>query len=111
MGTLYVNRLPFEDSIKQKLERLVQIVLTAVIDCKCIVLFGSFARAEQTVHSDLDILVISGDEVPREVRGSLCSVFDEENADLLFYREEVFYGSTALIVTQIKKEGVLLWKC
>ena len=110
MGKSYVEYLPFDNSVKQQLHVLIQLILDCKIDCSRIVLFGSYARVEQTAHSDLDILVLTSNEIPREVRGSLCSKFDELNADLIFYQEDIFKNSDKLLVKLIKREGVLLWK-
>ncbi len=105
-----IDKLPFDVSIKNKLEKLVHLILEEGIDCTKIILFGSYARAEQRANSDLDILVITHSEVPRTVRGELCSVFEENKADLIFYTEDLFKKSDALIVKQIRKEGILLWQ-
>lgn len=110
MGTLYVEQLPFSDKVKASLGSLVQMIVDARFDCEKIVLFGSYARAEQTAASDFDILVLSHQNVPREIRGELCSRFEERNSDLIFYCSSDFESSDALLVRKIKKEGVLLWK-
>lgn len=110
MGISCVSQLPFSNEIKEKLRDLVQMILEASVDCTKIVLFGSYARAEQTALSDFDILVLSQMEVPQEVRGELCSKFEQRNSDLIFYRNSDFELSETLLVERIKKEGVLLWK-
>lgn len=107
---LYIDLLPFEPWVKDKLQKLVEIVLSSGIGCTKIVLFGSYARAEYTVTSDIDILVLTVAEVSRVTRGELCSIFDELNADLVFYTEDIFNSSQMLIVKQIRRDGVLLWQ-
>lgn len=110
MVNKYIKRLPFSDSEKTALQKLVNRILDNKVSCTKIVLFGSYARAEHTIESDFDILVLTKEEISREKRGLLCSMFEENNADLVFYTEEQFADSTCLLVQCIKKEGVLLWK-
>lgn len=109
-GIFYIDELPFENDVKSKLYKMAELILIYGIACERIILFGSYARMEQTVHSDFDILVLSCEEVPREVRGELCSVFEEMGADLLFYTKQVFSSSETLLVKKVRSEGILLWK-
>lgn len=102
--------LPYSEGINKKLQFLVHEILQENLDCRMIVLFGSYARGEYNALSDFDFLVITEKEVPRSVRGWLHSIFDENNADLVFYTEEVFYNSECFFVQQVKKDGVLLWR-
>lgn len=104
-----IESLPFSDTVKDKLKMLVRLILNSIDTCEKIVLFGSYARAEYTGSSDLDILVLTETEIPREIKGKLCSIFEENNADLVFYTKSKFEQSDCLLVKQIKREGVLLW--
>lgn len=105
-----VECLPFSSDVVSKIGRLVEMILDSVNDCQKIVLFGSYARAEYKASSDLDILVLTKAEVPRELRGELCSIFEENNADLVLYTTSIFENPHALLVQQIRKEGILLWQ-
>jgi predicted nucleotidyltransferase len=106
----YIDLLPFGICCKDKLHCMTDMILQTVSGVQKIVLFGSYARFEQTAVSDIDILVLTECEVAREIRGDLCSKFDELNSDLIFYTDEKFRNSDCLLVKQIRKEGVLLWK-
>lgn len=110
MGISYVEQLPFGSPVKALLRDLVQMLIDARIGCEKIVLFGSYARAEQTVSSDFDILVLSPQHISREIKGELCSKFEERNSDLIFYRSSDFESSDTLLVKRIREEGVLLWR-
>ncbi|RKI23662.1 nucleotidyltransferase domain-containing protein [bacterium 1xD8-6] len=110
MGISYVEQLPFGGLVKAQLHDLVQMLIDARIGCEKIVLFGSYARAEQTVSSDFDILVLSPQHISREIKGELCSKFEEKNSDLIFYRSSDFESSDTLLAERIREEGVLLWK-
>lgn len=102
--------LPFSEVVKAKLTFLVESVLREIPECEKIVLFGSYARMEQKIGSDLDILILTKKEIERDRRGELYAVFEENNADIVFYTKEIFDKSEKLLVQQIKKEGILLWK-
>lgn len=105
----YIEQLPYPLSVKKRLAYFVE-ELQMIHHLTMIVLFGSYARMEQTVKSDLDILAITEGEVPREIRGKLCSLFEENDADLIFYTAEQFGESDCRLVREIRKEGILLWK-
>lgn len=106
----YVDKLPYSVIIKEKLRIMVQLLLNADFDCSKIILFGSYARMEQKAGSDLDILVLTTSDVPREIRGGLCAAFEELGADLIFYKESVFNDSSRLLTQRVREEGILLWK-
>lgn len=105
-----IDALPFSTDIKDRLKQLVKLILNLKIDCTKIVLFGSYARAEEKAGSDLDILVLTDYEVSREIRGEACSLFEEQSADLVFYTNSVFEQSDALLVKEIRRDGILLWQ-
>lgn len=105
-----IIKLPYSDEIKNRLNYLVNLVLDSGIECEKIVLFGSYARMEQKIDSDLDIFVLSDEQIPREKRGYLASVFEENNADIVFCTTSIFDTSDSLLYKNIRKDGVLLWK-
>lgn len=106
----YVDKLPYSVIIKEKLRVMIQLLLSADLDCSRIILFGSYARMEQKAGSDLDVLVLTTSDVPREIRGELCAAFEELGADLIFYKESVFNDSRSLLAQRVREEGILLWK-
>lgn len=110
VNTIDMSHLPFDDKIIRKLNTFVSVILSEVENCQKIVLFGSYARADYNATSDLDIMVLTKTEVPRELRGELCSFFDENNADLIFYTTDAFENSQVLLVQRIREEGILLWQ-
>ncbi len=79
-----------------------------------IILFGSCARGEMRLTSDLDLLIITSTPLSRMEKGEIHSVLeepiDEVHTDIVFYTHEQFQSSNRLIVQQIKKEGVLLYE-
>ena len=107
---LNIDKLPFSDKIKSKLNFLVNLLLNSELDPQMVILFGSYARCEYKATSDLDILVLTKNQTPQELRGELCADFEVHNTDLIFYKLEDFQASNRLIVSKIRKEGILLWQ-
>lgn len=95
---------------KELLRRKIGRLKEEVEGIRYIILFGSYARGEEKATSDLDILVLAEQEIPREIRGGLSSEFEEENIDLVFYTMKQFEASDCLLVSQIRKEGIVVWK-
>lgn len=105
------ENMTFLDSSTQYLIReKVEYLVRKIPNLKYIVLFGSYARMEQTVKSDIDLLVISSGMPDRLLRGDLCSEFEQKNIDLVFYDLNIFRESDCLFISQIKKEGIILWR-
>lgn len=109
MGVNNISKLPYEKNVRERLQLLVTKIL-AMCNPEAIILFGSYARFEHKVNSDLDILVITKRNVTRFKRAELCADFETLGADLIFYTEDAFQDSKCLLVQQIRKDGILLWK-
>jgi predicted nucleotidyltransferase len=79
-----------------------------------IVLFGSCARGNPKLNSDIDILILSRNEIDRQdkidIRAELCETVDRVSSDIIFYTFETFKNSTKRIVDELKKDGAVLWK-
>lgn len=110
VGEDYVEMLPFLAYVKKDLRGLVDRLLGIEVEYSKIVLFGSYARLEEKVGSDYDILALTKTPVSREVHSELCSEFKEKNTDLIFFTDSEFSKSDSLLANQIRKDGVLLWK-
>ena len=90
-----------------------EVVNTFKARAKRIILFGSYARDEQTTESDLDICVIRGRALPVELVESL------ENSLLTRYgitlaiiqkTEKEWSSSKSRLIKNIKKEGKILFE-
>lgn len=102
----------FEDKLRHDVEYLLS---WTKIDCiKSIILFGSCARGTMRVTSDVDLLVITKEELQRSERGEIASKLEEAmdavHTDVSFYTEEQFECSTRVIATQIRKDGICLYE-
>lgn len=93
-------------------------------DCQCIfdksiedllyiVLFGSCARGNLDINSDVDLLVITKNTVDKEIKIDLDHELDEEqegiSTDVVFYDLETYLRSECLLIKEIKKYGKILW--
>jgi predicted nucleotidyltransferase len=108
-GICNIDLLPFDENIKKKLQKLIAILIS-LPTINRIILFGSYAKMEYHVGSDLDLLVLTDSEISREQRGHLHSVFEEQGADLVFYTVSEMRDSTCYLVKEIRKDGILLWE-
>ena len=94
-------------------------------DCECIfdksiedllyiVLFGSCARGNLDINSDVDLLVITKEPIDREIKIDLDHELDEEqdgvSTDIVFYDLETYLRSEGLLIREIKKCGKILWE-
>lgn len=98
-----------DDITKDFINRKIHQLINRIPTLEYIILFGSVARMEQTIQSDIDLMAITAGVPDRLLRGDLCSEFEEEKIDLVFYDKEVFSKSSCLLVSQVKKEGIVLW--
>ena len=110
MSMSNVSKLPFPDSMKNKIQMLIDYALSKSNKIQKIILFGSTARADQKVTSDIDLLFITLGLEDRYVKGDIASFYDMHNADAVFYSEDQFSESDCLFVRQVRKDGILLWK-
>ena len=109
MSMSNVSRLPFTEATRNKIQMLIDYALSKSNKIQKIILFGSTARAEHKVTSDLDILFITHGLEDRYVKGDITSFYDMHNADAVFYSEDQFSESECLFVRQVRKDGILLW--
>lgn len=99
-----------DNTTKEFVSDKVLYLVNQIPDLEYIILFGSYARMEQSIKSDIDLMAITSYIPDRLLRGDLCSKFEEENIDLVFYDADTFRNSDCLLVSQVKKEGIVLWK-
>jgi len=102
------------DRFKEKIDRDLSKILSAgIIDLHSIILFGSCANGKLKATSDIDLLIISQEKVPRSIRSDLYSECQEPirgvSTDLVFYTFDEYQNSTSLFINSIKKEGVCIW--
>lgn len=93
---------------------LKQIEKSEVPKLRKIILFGSCARNQLRVGSDIDLLLLTEENVTRKLRGELSSDLAEPkdgvSTDLVFYARNDFENSDCLLIKEIKKDGLVLWE-
>lgn len=109
MSMSNVSKLPFSDSMKNKIQMLIDYALSKSNKIQKIALFDSLARADQKVTSDIDLLLLTSGLEDRYVKGDIASFCDMHNADAVFYSEDQFRDSECLFVRQVRKNGILQW--
>lgn len=109
-----IDKLSLPDKINNKLKNDIDFIMSQNIkELLYIVLFGSCARLEYNINSDIDLLLITSKELSRIKKGEIRSKLDKINGittDIVFYVKEDFQKSDCLLVRQIKKEGIVLWR-
>lgn len=109
-----IDKLSLPDKINNKLKNDIGFIMAQNIkELLYIVLFGSCARLEYNINSDIDLLLITSKELSRIKKGEIRSELDKINGittDIVFYVKEDFQKSDCLLVRQIKKEGIVLWR-
>ncbi|MDO5145633.1 MAG: nucleotidyltransferase domain-containing protein [Eubacteriales bacterium] len=83
------------------------------IDIEKIILFGSCARSESRYESDIDLLLLVKD-IPnhKEIRKLKMKLCEEValDVDLKISTKDKFKSQSDLFTTNIKRDGVTLWK-
>lgn len=83
-------------------------------DLEAIILFGSCARLETTINSDVDLLIVTSELVDREIKSDITCELDESilgvSTDVKFYTLTQLRESDCLFVNNVRKDGVLLWQ-
>lgn len=109
-----IDKLSLPDKINNKLKNDIGFIMAQNIkELLYIVLFGSCARLEYNINSDIDLLLITSKDLSRIKKGEIRSELDKINGittDVVFYNKEDFQKSDCLLVRQIKKEGIVLWR-
>lgn len=100
----------FETKLKRDIEYL---LAYEGLNLEKIILFGSCARGNYKVTSDIDLLVVTTESTDRYIRGDIASELDEAidgvSTDIIFYGKEVFETSESLLMREIRKEGVVIY--
>ena len=105
-----IERLPCSKNIKERLNYLVDYTNNVVDDVVGIVLFGSYARCEQNMRSDIDICILTKGSFTRLQRGTVSAEYDEYGVDVVMFPVSEFFSSKSKLVKQILKDGVVIWK-
>ena len=79
-----------------------------------IILFGSCARAECVLGSDVDLLVITERQTSRLERGmiynDLCYKSYGISSDIVFVSRAQYEEDDSRLLNNVKREGKILWK-
>ena len=101
----------YKNKLCSDLEKIFQYKLP---ELSRIVLFGSCARNQIRVGSDIDLLLLTKQPVAQGVRGGLAAELEEPvegvSTDVIFYTEDTFRASECRLVQEIQKDGLILWE-
>jgi predicted nucleotidyltransferase len=103
----------FANIIKKDLEFITALNIDQISE---ISLFGSCSRGEYRYNSDVDLIIITkGNKLDRSITGFIrgeLEYIDDTNVatDIVFYDRDVFDSSKELIVNNIKRDKIVLWR-
>lgn len=100
-------------SLLEKIKK--QLIRTYGDGIKQIIVYGSYARGEETKDSDIDILVVIDDNLnPMEVEESIDGILfkilleEEELCSVIAIPEKTFKNYRSPFLLNVKEEGVLI---
>ena len=107
-----------DENVKKELDKIVSIIVKTGIASK-IILFGSYAKGEETPDSDLDLCVLTPvrDKRPIDIMIDLrMKLYGVKTMpmDLLAYNQDDFWGHakrTTSFEHVIAEDGVTLYEC
>lgn len=89
-------------------DELITIIRKHLPTCS-IILFGSFARGEQTSSSDIDLALDAGHPIPYKTIMSILLDIDETTIPFKIDLVDL-QAAPALLKTAIFNEGIIWWK-
>lgn len=103
------------DRFVNKIIKDCQLIFSQKIeDLMYIVLFGSCARGNLDINSDVDLLVITKNKIDKNIKMDLHHELDEAiegvSTDIVFYDINTYRQSDCLFIREVKKCGKILWR-
>jgi len=103
------------DDIKDVLNTVIESI-SVHPGVKKILLFGSYARGEANIQSDVDIAIVHLDSVPasfsKELKRRFYSLYDGDiEVQFTYLSESAFIGDEHIlnVARSVREEGVCLW--
>ena len=72
--------------------------------------FGSYARNEHTMLSDIDFYVICDSYPSRDMTSELRDVAEDHNIDIVFMSKNYFDNEDTLLIRNIKRDRRILYE-
>lgn len=112
-NTIYrPKELKLKDKYLDKIEECVKLLSTLDF-AEEVILFGSCARSQCKLGSDVDLLVITDRETKRVERGlvysELCYKLNGVDADIVFVTRQQYMEDDNKLFENIKRDGKILW--
>lgn len=102
--------LPFSDGIVQEICDIVNLIISKVDGVLGVILFGSMARGDYNLYSDIDFAVITKSPVDYATRCDVATDIADYGDDVVFYTIGTFVRSKSWSAQNISRDGVMLWK-
>ena len=102
------------ESLKQLFKRREEELLNKILELNfpfvSIGIFGSYARNEYKLTSDLDMCIIVRDLPSRVIKGWLYEEADILNADLIFVTEDYFHNDSSKFAINLRRDYKEVYK-
>ncbi len=111
-----ISRHPYLNYHEQRiLSDIVRLVQSSYPFIRKVILYGSKARGDFHEESDLDLLFVTEEVLPRSLKFEIYdSIFELEvrysvTVSVIFVKEIDFQVKDTGFIKRIRKEGILLW--
>lgn len=98
------HSIELENKFEKTLAQMMQTIDNSSLQYRCIGIFGSFARGDYTVKSDVDLCIVV-DEIPdRYLKGYLYDEAEDLGVDLCFVTTKRFETDDSRFLTNVRKD-------
>ena len=100
-----------KQSFKDKENKMVEIIKSTDFSFISIGVFGSYARGEYKLTSDIDVCIIVEHLPDRSIKGYLYEEADMLGIDLVFLTEDYFNNDTSKFIKNIRRDFKEVYRC
>lgn len=93
-----------ERKFNETLEQMMQVIDHSPLEYRTAGVFGSFARGDYTVRSDVDLCVVVDDLPDRYLKGHLYDEAEDLGVDLCFVTTKRFETEDSRFLNNIRKD-------
>lgn len=92
------------DSFAERLSKVLHLIKEYDIDYEEIGIFGSYARGDYKITSDIDFCIIANNRPNRVISGSLREDAELLGADIVYVTREYFDKDASVFAENLRKE-------
>lgn len=92
------------DSFKRREQKACEVIKSKGLQNCTVGVFGSYARGNYTVMSDIDICIITDEVLPRIVKGELSEELELLGCDATFILKDYFVNGTDRFAQELRQD-------